>query len=138
MSPDCATLTHRARKLRREATPAERKLWNALSTVRPRFTRQLSLSPFIADFACRRARLLVELDGSQHAESITDPGRTARLKRRGWVVLRYWNNDVLENLEGVVRAILETGNTRLPPGEAYEFIPSRAGRERKPRTRAPK
>ena len=71
-----------ARALRNNPTPAEEKLWRALSRVRPRFTRQLRLGPFVADFACRRARLIVEVDGSPHAESSTDAVRSAALERR--------------------------------------------------------
>jgi very-short-patch-repair endonuclease len=131
-------LLNLARQLRSQATPEERLLWQALSRVRPRFTRQLRVHPFVGDFACRRARLLVELDGSQHAESPTDAGRTMVLEEKGWRVVRYWNSDIHANLEGVVQAILIAAAERLPPGEAFEFIPSRAGRERRPRSRKKK
>jgi very-short-patch-repair endonuclease len=99
-------LTQRARALRREATRQERVLWNLLSRFRPKFTRQLSLPPFVADFACRQARLLVELDGSQHIGSSSDLARTRRLVRNGWTVLRFWNSEVDENPDGVAEAIL--------------------------------
>lgn len=88
-----------------------------------------------ADFACRRARLVVEIDGSQHAGSTNDRHRTAALEAAGWQVMRFWNPDVQENIEGVTQAIMIAGNRRLPPGESFMFAPSRAGRERKPRSR---
>jgi very-short-patch-repair endonuclease len=98
--------TARARRLRREATPQERALWNILSPYRPRFTRQLSLDPYTIDLACREARLLIELDGSQHANSTHDENRTRFLISEGWHVIRFWNSDVNENADGVAEAIL--------------------------------
>ena len=99
-------LTDRARTLRREATPQERILWRLLSRYRPKFTRQLSIDRFTADLACREARLIVELDGSQHIDSEHDVGRTAALEAKGWTVIRFWNNEVDENPDGVAQAIL--------------------------------
>jgi very-short-patch-repair endonuclease len=124
-----------ARALRNNPTPAEEMLWTLLSRVRPRFTRQLRLGPFVADFACRRARLIVEVDGSQHTESSRDERRTAALAADGWRVLRFWNSDVADNLDGAVEAIVAAVAIRIPFGEAVEFVGSRAGRERKPRGR---
>jgi very-short-patch-repair endonuclease len=124
-----------ARHLRNNPTPEELALWHALSRVRPRFTRQLRIGPYVADFACRRARTLVEVDGSQHADSTPDEQRTGVLESHGWRVLRVWNSDVQENLEGLVQALLLAAGERLPPGEHFEFTASRAGRERRPRTR---
>jgi very-short-patch-repair endonuclease len=122
-----------ARALRNNPTRAEARLWTLLSRLRPRFTRQLRLGPFVADFACRRARLIVEVDGSQHAESNRDERRTAALAADGWRVLRFWNSDVADNVDGVVEAIVAAVAVRLPFGETVEFVGSRAGRERKPR-----
>jgi very-short-patch-repair endonuclease len=124
-----------ARRLRHNATPEERMLWNALSRFRPRFTRQLRLGPYTADLACRRARIVIEVDGSQHAESQTDAQRTAALASDGWRVLRFWNSEVRANIDGVVQAVAAAIDERLPPGEATGFIGSRAGRQRRPRTR---
>ena len=124
-----------ARALRNNPTPAEEKLWRALSRVRPRFTRQLRLGPFVADFACRRARLIVEADGSQHAESSTDAVRSAALEADGWRVIRFWNSDIAGNLDGVVEAIVTAVATRIPSREDVQFVASRAGRERRPRGR---
>ena len=124
-----------ARALRRNATPEERALWQLLSQMRQRFTRQLRSDPFVADFACRRAQLLVELDGSHHAENEPDVWRTNLLERRGWHIIRFWNCDVRSNLDGVVRLICQDVQARLPEGEVIEFVASRAGRERTPRSR---
>jgi very-short-patch-repair endonuclease len=68
-------MTERARKLRSAATRHERKVWELLSRYRPKFTRQLPIGPYIADFACRQAKLTVEIDGSQHSESARDAER---------------------------------------------------------------
>jgi very-short-patch-repair endonuclease len=66
-----------------------------------------SIGPFIVDFACTRHGLIVEADGGQHQEEPCDARRTAWLESRGWRVLRFWNNDILANTEGVVSTILE-------------------------------
>jgi very-short-patch-repair endonuclease len=95
----------RARDLRAKATDAERKLWAALGGRRLggfKFRRQVPIDRYFADFACLEARLIVELDGSQHMErSQYDDARTAALEAHGWRVMRFWNNDVLENVDGV-------------------------------------
>ena len=99
-----------ARRLRRDATDAERRLWSALRDRRLsgyRFRRQFPIGRFIVDFACTRHRLIVEADGGQHADSETDFRRTAWLEEQGWRVLRFWNNDVLANTNGVVETILK-------------------------------
>jgi very-short-patch-repair endonuclease len=123
-----------ARKLRREATPQERAVWNLLSRYRPPFTRQLSVGPYTADLACRRARLIVELDGGQHADSATDLDRTAYLQANGWTVIRFWNSEVDESADGVAGAIL-LKTAEMLGGELPEPIPSREGRIRSPRSR---
>jgi very-short-patch-repair endonuclease len=99
-----------ARRLRRGATDAERRLWSALRDRRLegyRFRRQFPIGPFIADFACTRHRVIVEADGGQHVDSESDQRRTAWLESEGWRVLRFWNNDVLANTNGVVETILK-------------------------------
>ena len=131
MTSEAQRRLHFARALRNNPTPAEEALWHALSRVRPRFTRQLRLGPFVADFACRRARLIVEADGSQHAESLTDEGRSAALEADGWHVIRFWNSDIADNLDGVVEAIVAAVTARIPGTEEVRFIASRAGRERR-------
>ena len=100
--------TRRARRLRREATDVERLLWHALRArlIGWKFRRQHPIGKRIIDFACPQAKLAIELDGSQHAlEQDADEQRTAELMRYGYRVLRFWNNEVLENLEGVLITI---------------------------------
>ncbi len=108
--------------MRRVPTDAEHKLWNI---VRRRqlggwyFRRQHLVPPYIADFACLEARLIVEADGGQHAESLYDRVRDERLKAQGWRILRFWNSDVLHNPEGVARMIWEAlGPLPNPPPPA--------------------
>jgi very-short-patch-repair endonuclease len=127
-------LTDRARALRREATPQERAIWNLLSRYRSKFTRQLSIPPYTADLASRRARLIVEIDGSQHVESESDPVRTEFLERDGWTIIRFWNSEVDENADGVAETILLKAAECLG-GTHPRPLPSREGRVRKPRLR---
>jgi very-short-patch-repair endonuclease len=70
-----------------------------------KFRRQVPVGPYIVDFLCVGAKLIVEADGSQHAESTHDKARDAYLERQGWKVLRFWNNEVLQNREGVLETI---------------------------------
>ena len=126
--------TERARQLRAEATPQERKLWNLLSRHRPKFTRQLPIGPFHADLACRQAKLVVEVDGSQHVASLSDEYRTRHLEQDGWTVIRFWNSDVNDNPEGVAEAILLKAAECLG-GTHPQPLPSREGRQRRPRLR---
>lgn len=124
-------LTENARALRNNATPAERLLWRRLSIYRPRFTRQLVVEPFIIDIACREARLAIELDGGQHADSVdADTRRTEYLAARGWTVLRFWNADVLANPDGVVELILLRAAECLG-GTHPQPLPQREGRRAK-------
>lgn len=100
--------TARARTLRREATPAERALWERLSRSQQgaKFSRQMPLGPFFADFLCRELSLVVELDGFSHdVAPARDVRRDAWMAERGFTVLRFSNDDVHGNVEGVVTAI---------------------------------
>ena len=103
----------RARRLRRDATAAERKLWQLLrqtSLHGTHFRRQATLGPYFADFACHESRLVIEVDGGQHAlpaNVAADEVRTSYFRTNGYTVLRFWNNDVLDNIEGVMTVILE-------------------------------
>ena len=124
-------ITERARALRSGATPEERKVWELLSRYRPKFTRQLPIGPYIVDFACRQARLIVEIDGSQHAESKRDEVRDRWLNDEGWTVYRVWNSDVRCNPAGVVETILARAAECLG-GTHPQPLPSREGRTRKP------
>ncbi len=99
----------RARQLRRDQTDAERKLWMRLRNAQLaglKFRRQFPIGDFIADFCCRDRWLVVELDGGQHATQVMkDARRTAILAEHGYRVVRFWDNEVLTNLEGVVDQI---------------------------------
>ena len=98
----------RARELRKDMTPAERRLWTILQGRQLegyRFRRQCPVGPYIADFACLEANLLLEVDGGQHMDAVVDVRRDTFLRREGFHVLRFWNNEVMTNLEGV-RALI--------------------------------
>src|SRR6266571_3606480 len=101
-----------ARRLRKNQTDAERILWFRLRDRRLnglKFRRQVTIGRYIADFCCESARLIVELDGGQHAmRENQDAERTAALEAKGYLVLRFWNNDVLRNMDGVLESILDT------------------------------
>ena len=101
-----------ARKLRSNQTDAELKLWLQLRSRRLsglKFRRQVPIAGFIADFLCEEAKLIIEVDGGQHAEpSTSDMERTRIMQDAGFSVLRFWNNEVLANIDGVLQRILET------------------------------
>jgi len=102
--------------MRREPTDAERKLWTMLRAKRlggHKFKRQEQIGDYIVDFVCFAARLIVEADGSQHADN-ADAARDAWLKHQGFRVFRFWNNDILTNSDGVAQAILAALETPLP------------------------
>ncbi|MEW9572445.1 endonuclease domain-containing protein [Rhodanobacter sp. Si-c] len=102
---------NRARRLRVDQTDAEQKLWYHLRNRHLqgwKFRRQHEIDRYIADFLCRDAALIVELDGAQHGEQVAyDEARTRKLESMGYRVLRFWDNDVLTNIEGVLEVILE-------------------------------
>ena len=110
--------TGMARKLRRDQTDAERKLWFRLRDRRLnglKFRRQMPVRLYIVDFCCESARLIVELDGGQHSlRSAQDTKRTADLEAYGYLVLRFWNNDVLSNIGGVLKTIAATTSQNPP------------------------
>jgi len=96
--------------MRRQSTDAETKFWNAVRNRQidgAKFRRQWPIGEFIADFCCVELKLVVEIDGGQHADNKHDDARTRQLGQLGYRVVRFWNNDVLNNLEGVIR-VLET------------------------------
>ena len=105
------TQRERSRELRSNMTDAERRLWSALRGKQlegMRFRRQFPIGRYIADFVCLDERLIVEVDGGQHDEQRRYDGmREQWLMSRGFRVVRFWNNDVMTNLEGVVQAILD-------------------------------
>jgi very-short-patch-repair endonuclease len=95
--------------MRRAPTEAELLLWRLLRDRRLsglKFRRQVPVGPYIVDFLCVGARLIVEADGSQHGESLRDARRDAYLTRQGWTVLRFWNDDILQNRQSVIDTIL--------------------------------
>jgi very-short-patch-repair endonuclease len=97
------------RRLRRQATDAETRLWFELRDRQLRgfkFVRQEAIGPYIVDFVCRERRLIIEVDGGQHAENARDRVRDDALAVAGYQVLRFWNSDVLSNTDGVLCAIL--------------------------------
>jgi very-short-patch-repair endonuclease len=113
-----------ARQLRRMMTPAERKLWWHLRESRfahSHFRRQGTIGDYFVDFCCHTNKLIIEVDGESHAEDrqiVADARRTEFLQSRGCRVLRFWNNDVLNNIEGVMTVIagaLASGETQESP-----------------------
>lgn len=106
-----APITHKARRLRRQPTDAEVRLWQYLrrrQLAGCRFRRQYPVGPYIVDFACLEPRLVVEVDGGQHAAALEyDRHRSAFLASRGYRVLRYWNNQVLHETAAVVADIAQ-------------------------------
>jgi very-short-patch-repair endonuclease len=111
----------RARHLRRSATEWERLMWRALRGAKRQgfhFRRQAPIGSYFADFACHSAKIVVELDGSQHAEPSAiahDTERTAFLESRGYRVLRFSNIDAISNLDSVFEYIIEQCKMRLRP-----------------------
>ncbi len=111
--------TERSRELRNNATPAERKLWSVLGNRRlcgVRFNRQVVIRPYICDLVARSAKLVIEIDGGQHGDSVSyDEARTAFLEAKGYRVLRFWNNEVMENIDGVVGKVASVLNDLPSP-----------------------
>jgi very-short-patch-repair endonuclease len=103
-------LVNFARSLRVNQTDAEVHIWSHLrrrGLANARFRRQITIDPYIVDFVCTDCMLIIELDGGQHAEQVEyDERRTKFLESLGYRVMRFWNNDVLENTDGVLQVIL--------------------------------
>ena len=111
--------TAKARQLRRQSTDAERKLWAILRNRQLtgyKFRRQVPMGSYIVDFVCFEKNIVVELDGGQHqAQHGYDGNRTQWLQSAGFRVIRFWNNQVLSETDGVVQAILATLEVKIPP-----------------------
>jgi very-short-patch-repair endonuclease len=107
-----------ARKMRKAMTDAELKLWNELRAHRLMnlgFRRQLPIAGYIVDFACPEKQLIVEVDGSQHGEQAdADSVRDLRLEALGWMVIRFWNDDVLRDIDGVCQHIITVAGLDRP------------------------
>ncbi len=102
-------ILHRAGELRHESTPAEKKLWLRLRAMREdgiHFRRQHAIGQYIADFCAPRKKLIIELDGSRHmTQTECDEERTVFLQSQGYTVILFWNNEVMNNIKGVIRSI---------------------------------
>lgn len=111
-------LKNLARQLRSNMTDAEQKLWHHIRREQIhniKFRRQQEISGYIADFVSMEKRLIIELDGGQHNEQIEyDSERTKILESKGFIVLRFWNNDVMNNMDGVLQVISETIQNSSP------------------------
>jgi very-short-patch-repair endonuclease len=107
-----------ARRLRRKQTDAERKLWSRLRDRKlcdGKFRRQHPIGPFVTDFCCMEIGLVIELDGSQHMQQAqADQHRSRYLEQRGYRVLRFWDNEVLANMDAVVDQIVRVMNSPHP------------------------
>ncbi len=108
--------SNNAKSLRHTQTEAEKLLWYHLRNRRLngcKFRRQVPIGPYIVDFVCMTARLIVEIDGGQHATQATyDQKRSRYLRNEGYKVVRYWNNEVLGNLDGVLTTLTLTLSLR--------------------------
>jgi very-short-patch-repair endonuclease len=124
------TKTALARRLRKSATFAERKLWKYLrsrSLSGFKFVRQEPIGPYVVDFVCREKRLVIEVDGGQHATDPRDVIRDRWLVDHRYRVLRFWNNEVLGNIEGVWETIFAAASAEAPPHP--NPLPARGERE---------
>jgi very-short-patch-repair endonuclease len=138
-------LTTIARKLRKDATNAERRLWQRLRREQVegcKFRRQVVLSGFIVDFACYEAQLVVEVDGATHstdAEIARDATRDAVVRAQGYAILRFTNDEVYHNLDGVLETVRLKLIALRPPVEAETFdggatpLPNPQGGRERPR-----
>jgi very-short-patch-repair endonuclease len=120
-------LTSVAKRLRHEMTDAERVLWRELRAHRfagLKFKRQEPLGLYVVDFVCYEAKLIIELDGGQHAnQQESDAERTRWLESCGFRVVRFWNNDVLTNIEGVMQEIEKELSPHTSPSSPSSPLP---------------
>ena len=120
--PSHKELIARARWMRANPTEAEKRLWTLLRDRRIstfKFRRQQVIAPYIVDFACLEQRLIIEADGSQHADNKDDARRDAFLRAQGFRVLRFWNNQVLEESDAVATAIFSALFPHPPKPSAW-------------------
>ncbi len=119
--------TARARSLRRNDTEPEYRLWGELRNRRLngyKFARQIPIGPYVVDFLNREIRLVVELDGAQHADGRRDAVRDRYLSGNGYAVLRFWNDEVLKERRAVLETILAALEGRLAPSPGLRFAPA--------------
>ena len=114
-------LTNFSRALRNDLTEAEKHLWYKLrlKNLGVKFRRQTKIGQYIVDFVCFEKRVVIEIDGGQHADNENDKARDRWFRAEGFEVLRFWNHDVLKNRDGVLEKIVEQLNTptlTLPTG----------------------
>ena len=118
-----AQTLEKAQPLRREPTQAERKLWTVLRNRQlggAKFRHQQPIGPFIVDFVCQERRLIVEADGGQHSGSASDVPRTDYLQSKGYRLLRFWNDEIMNNVDGVAESIAAALLTPHPAQAAPE------------------
>jgi very-short-patch-repair endonuclease len=116
----------RSLQLRKNPTDAEKLFWQKIRSRQIgacKFRRQCPVGPYILDFVCFDPKVVIELDGGQHNGSVKDKERDADLYKRGFKVLRFWNNDVLKNVEGVLQSV-ERELAQLVPGGATPLTPT--------------
>lgn len=121
---------YRARRLRKKMTPSETKLWAALRDrryVKLKFRRQQPIGPFIADFCCWDKKVILELDGDSHAgKEYYDSARQKWLEHAGWTVLRFWDSEIYENIEGVMQAIFNACTSSASSPSPRTGVPASA------------
>ena len=120
-----------AKHLRKEMTDVEKKLWQLLRGrrfERYKFRRQVPIGKYIADFVCYAHRLVIELDGSQHDASLYDRERDGWLGTQGFKVVRFWNSEITDSLDGTLLAIEEALRAHPSSGASRHLLPARAGR----------
>ena len=114
-------LKHISRKLRKEMTEAEKKLWQYLRAKQVfgiKFRRQQQINNYIVDFYCPSKRIIIELDGGQHANNIKDKERDKFMEDKGIKVIRIWDNDIMNNIEGVMEHIMNIIKNRV---DSYRY-----------------
>ena len=134
MTNKTSPILHHARRMRREPTKSERLLWQKLRGRQLggyKFRRQHPIAPYIVDFYCAQTKLIVELDGDIHTfQEAYDAERTAYLEAQGYLVMRFWNNQVFQEIDGVLSAILDACESPSPQpspqrGEGASSLPLR-------------
>jgi very-short-patch-repair endonuclease len=107
-----------ARRLRRDSTSAELRLWNRLrarSIDNHKFVLQQPVGRYVVDFICSEKRLVIEFDGGQHADSVRDRVRDQWFREHNYRILRFWNNDIISNMDGVLETIATALYANAPP-----------------------